>query len=88
MERLNFKTNIKCAGCVAKVTPHLNAVEGIAGNWQVDIYNPSKVLTVQADKVPTSQIKEAVQNAGFTIEQDVNEQAEGPIPACSIDCQL
>lgn len=69
METLKFKTNIKCSGCVAKVTPHLNAVEGIAGNWQVDIYNPNKVLTVDADKLSTAQIKEAVQKAGFTIEQ-------------------
>ena len=69
METLKFKTNIKCAGCVAKVTPHLNQVEGIEGNWQVDIYNPNKVLTVETDKVSTSQIEEAVQKAGFTIEQ-------------------
>jgi copper chaperone len=69
METLKFKTNIKCAGCVAKVTPHLNAVEGISGNWQVDINNPYKVLTVETDKATTGQIKEAVQKAGFTIEQ-------------------
>jgi copper chaperone CopZ len=69
MKTHKFKTNIKCAGCVAKVTPHLNAIEGITGNWQVDIQNPSKVLTVDADKVDTNQIKEAVQKAGFTIEQ-------------------
>jgi copper chaperone len=69
METIKFKTNIKCAGCVAKVTPHLNQVEGIEGNWQVDIYNSNKILTVEADKVSTSQIKEAVQKAGFTIEQ-------------------
>lgn len=69
METLKFKTNIKCSGCVAKVTPHLNAVESIAGNWQVDIHNPNKVLTVEAAKADTNQIKEAVQKAGFTIEQ-------------------
>ncbi|MDO1449219.1 heavy-metal-associated domain-containing protein [Rhodocytophaga aerolata] len=69
MNTLKFKTNIKCAGCVAKVTPHLNQVEGIEGNWQIDFYNPNKLLTVETDKVSTSQIKEAVQKAGFTIEQ-------------------
>ena len=69
METLKFKTNIKCSGCVAKVTPHLNAVEGIEGNWQVDIHNPNKVLTVETTNALTAQIKEAVQKAGFTIEQ-------------------
>ncbi len=69
METLKFKTNIKCSGCVAQVTPHLNAVEEIAGKWQVDILNPDKILTVEKGKVPTTQIKEAVQKAGFTIEQ-------------------
>lgn len=69
MKTIKFNTNIKCAGCVAKVTPHLNALDGIAGNWQVDIYNPNKVLTVQSEEVETAKIKEAVQKAGFTIEQ-------------------
>ena len=69
MNTLKFKTNIKCSGCVARVTPHLNALEGIAGNWQLDIFNPNKVLTIETERVPTAQIKEAVQKAGFTIEQ-------------------
>lgn len=69
MKTIKFNTNIKCAGCVAKVTPHLNALEGIVGNWQVDIQNPNKVLTVETDKVEIAAIKEAVQQAGFTIEQ-------------------
>jgi copper chaperone len=69
METLKFKTTIKCSGCVAKVTPHLNSVEGIEGNWQVDIHDPSKVLTVNTTNVSAAQIKEVVQKAGFTIEQ-------------------
>jgi copper chaperone len=69
MKTIKFKTNINCSGCVAKVTPHLNALKDLAGNWQVDIQNPGKVLFVQTDTVSTQQIKEAVQQAGFTIEQ-------------------
>jgi copper chaperone len=69
MKPVTFKTNIKCSGCVAKVTPHLNALEGIAGKWQVDIQNPDKVLTVASDTITVTQIKEAVQKAGFAIEQ-------------------
>ena len=29
MEKLKFKTNINCGGCVAKVTPFLNAETSI-----------------------------------------------------------
>lgn len=69
MKTLKFKTNIKCGGCVAAVTPHLNAVEGVAGNWQVDLQNPDRVLTVQTEGAGPDTIKEAVQKAGYKAEQ-------------------
>ncbi len=67
METLKFKTNIKCSGCIATVTPHLNESVG-EGNWQVDLNNPSKVLTigVQADE---EKVKEAVEKAGYKAER-------------------
>lgn len=67
MEAIKFKTDIKCSGCVAKVTPHLNAAFG-EDNWEVDTANPSKVLTVvgEADEV---KIKEAVAKAGYKAER-------------------
>ena len=67
MKKLQFKTNIKCGGCLAQVTPHLNAVEGIQ-NWEVDIKNPSKVLTVQTEEVTFEQVQRAVNAAGFKAE--------------------
>ena len=45
METKKFKTNIKCSGCVATVTPHLNEAVGEA-NWNVDITDPAKILSV------------------------------------------
>lgn len=48
METLQFKTNINCGGCVAKVTPGLNETEGIC-HWNVDTNNPNKILTVEID---------------------------------------
>jgi len=67
METLKFKTNIKCSGCIAKVTPHLNESIG-EGNWQVDLNNPAKVLTiaVEANEV---QVREAVEKAGYKAER-------------------
>lgn len=67
METLNFKTNIKCSGCVAGVTPALNEIAG-ENNWKVDIQNPDKILTVAAEGTTAQDIIQAVQKAGFTAE--------------------
>jgi copper chaperone len=58
-----FKTNIKCAGCVATVTPFLDEAVG-KDNWQVDYQNPSKILTVKSDDAP-SKVIEALEKAGY-----------------------
>ncbi len=68
METLQFKTNINCGGCIAKVTPILNEVKGIK-KWHVDIKNPSKILTVEADNIPSKEVIDTVNKAGFRIEE-------------------
>jgi len=66
METVQFKTNINCGGCVAKVTPKLNETKGII-TWKVDTDNPDKVLTVETDNLPREAIIEIVKKAGFSI---------------------
>jgi len=66
METIKFKTNIKCAGCVAKVTPFLNDAVG-EDKWEVDYNNPSKILTVEGDKDEAKVIK-ALEKAGYKAE--------------------
>ena len=69
MEKLSFKTNINCNNCIAKVKPFLNQVENIE-NWQVDIKNADKILSVSGEEELTStEVIEAVQKAGFKIEE-------------------
>jgi copper chaperone CopZ len=68
MSEFKFKTNIKCAGCLAKVTPHLEGVNGIA-DWEVDIVDPNKILTVDASTATEADVKAAVEAAGFTAEK-------------------
>jgi len=63
-EQLKFKTTINCGGCVASVTPSLNQSVG-EGNWQVDIDNPDKILTVDADAATADAVIAAVNKAGF-----------------------
>jgi copper chaperone len=67
MNQYQFKTNINCGGCVAKVTPVLNNNEEIK-EWNVDTVNPSKVLTVQTESLNEEQVKELVSKAGFKAE--------------------
>ena len=67
MKQYQFKTNINCSGCVAKVTPVLNNNDQIK-EWDVDTSNPSKVLTVQTESLNEEQVKELVSKAGFKAE--------------------
>jgi copper chaperone len=66
MNEQKFRTTIKCAGCVAKVTPFLNEAVG-ESNWKVDYENPEKVLTVtQGDD--KSKVIQALEKAGYKAE--------------------
>jgi len=53
MATLQFKTNINCGGCIARVTPRLNEVKGIS-SWKVDTDNPDKILTVETETLSMS----------------------------------
>lgn len=65
--KLTFKTNINCSGCVAKVTPFLDAVAGVS-NWSVDTTAKDKLLTVETNGAVTEDIVRAVKESGFSIE--------------------
>ncbi|NDW18933.1 copper chaperone [Dysgonomonas sp. 216] len=67
-ETYKFKTTINCGGCVARVTPALNKIEGI-DSWNVDTSNPDKILTVEANGATEQQIISSVQALGFDIEK-------------------
>ena len=69
MESLKFKTNIKCGGCIAAVTPHLNGLSEIE-KWEVDTQNPDKVLTVQGkDGLHEESIVDTLEKAGYKAEK-------------------
>ena len=67
MENLKFKTNIKCAGCIATVTPPLNEVVG-EGKWQVDLTDPDRILTIEDGKLE-SKVIESLQKVGYKAER-------------------
>ncbi len=61
-----FKTNINCGGCIAKVTPFLDG-EGAIQSWSVDTENPEKILMVETDW-DSSQVIALVASAGYKAE--------------------
>jgi len=66
-EVYRFKTNINCSGCVAKVTPALNAVKGIQ-RWEVDTNVKEKILSIHPQSITRQEVIEAVKSSGFKIE--------------------
>lgn len=66
-QNLKFKTNIKCGGCIATVSPFLNETAGVK-HWEVDTVNKDKILTVQVEGISADIVIEKVQKAGFKAE--------------------
>lgn len=58
-----LKTNLKCSGCVAAITPLLSAESSIE-SWEVDLAHPDKVLTVKGEVSP-EKVTALLQQAGF-----------------------
>lgn len=48
MKTFRIKTNLKCSNCIANVQQLLDAVTEI-NSWSVDLNNPDRVLTLEAD---------------------------------------
>lgn len=67
METLQFKTNIKCGGCVATVTPFLNGDQNIE-NWAVDLESADRVLKVETNHSP-EEIQDLIKKAGYEAEK-------------------
>jgi copper chaperone len=64
MKTLEFKTNINCGNCLAKVAPKLNEQSGIE-SWSVDLEDPERTLIVETAELEAEDIKKAVLKAGF-----------------------
>ncbi len=65
---ISYKTNLKCNGCIAAVTPFFDKTEGIK-KWTVDLENPDRVLTVELDGTDSERVKSLVKEAGYQAEE-------------------
>ena len=66
-KELQFKTNINCGGCIARVKPELDNAKGIR-EWNVDTDNPDKILTVQSEGITANEVIAIIQSKGFKAE--------------------
>ena len=65
METLKFKTNIKCGGCIAAVTPALDSLKEI-GKWNVDTASPDKILTIETTlPLAAEKVSDALKGKGY-----------------------
>ncbi|MDD2304577.1 MAG: heavy-metal-associated domain-containing protein [Prolixibacteraceae bacterium] len=72
MNTLKFKTNVKCGGCIATVTPHLNQLKGII-SWNVDTTDPLKIMTVETEEISAEEITSVMKTAGYQAELILSE---------------
>jgi len=67
IQKFQFKTNINCGGCIAKVTPFLNKAEGLE-HWEVDTTSTNKILTVTSAGITEQEVIDVIHKAGYKIE--------------------
>ena len=65
---MKFKTNIKCDGCIATVTPILDKTVG-AGNWSVDLGCPLRILSLANVEVSPNEIKSGLATVGYQADE-------------------
>lgn len=68
MKTKQYKTNIMCDSCIAKVTPVLNEIFG-ENSWTVDIKNPKKILTVSLGNADEKDFRTALEKVGYRAEE-------------------
>ncbi|HEY5369499.1 MAG TPA: heavy-metal-associated domain-containing protein [Hanamia sp.] len=67
MKKEQFKTNIMCGSCIAKITPVLNETFG-EKNWEVDTKDPKKILTVSTENTDPNDVIKALGKVGYKAE--------------------
>ncbi len=64
---LTYKTNIKCNGCIATVTPFFAKNESIK-KWHVNLENDDRILTIEMENGDVNEIESLIKEAGYEAE--------------------
>jgi len=67
MTEIKFKTNVNCNHCINKITPLLNGDKSIT-EWNVDLTNEDKVLTLKGENVDENSVVESLSKVGYIAE--------------------
>ncbi len=68
MATLRFKTDLKCNGCVQKISSFLSKIKEIK-EWKVDLNEADRTLTVEGNDLVAADIISALKQAGYKAEQ-------------------
>ncbi len=66
--KYQFKTNIMCGSCIAKIKPALEADKNIK-RWEVNVQDPHKILTVETETISEEKLISMVREAGYKAER-------------------
>ncbi len=65
MTTTTYRTNLRCAGCLAAIRPHLDALPGLK-RWSVNVDLPDKPLTIEGE-VQGDAVRAAMTRAGYEV---------------------
>jgi len=64
MQTLQFKTTLKCGGCVDKIKSDFDNDQSIE-SWTVDLQTNPKILTVTGENITVEHIEQLLSQSGF-----------------------
>ncbi len=68
MKTYRFLTNVPDENSVVKLRDQLAVLNGIE-DWNIDIKNPGKILTIKVENLTTDKVANAIFQAGFRCEE-------------------
>ena len=66
MSSQQFRTNLRCAACVTKISPLFEG-DARVGQWSVDLASPDKTLTI-AGELSAAEVASRFRSAGYSAE--------------------
>lgn len=64
--KFQFKTTIKCGGCVSTIKPYLDNEKRIS-EWKVDLSSQPSLLTINSNELTEEELIEIIEESGFKI---------------------
>lgn len=65
MKNYQFKTNLKCGGCVQAITNPLNNLAGVV-KWEADVNHPERILSIVLEEgIEPQSVQNVLKIAGF-----------------------